>query len=658
MENRLNQTHIKSRYMLFTNKIKKYIILLLMLMVGRITAQAQIIQPTWWFGVSSAANFNFYDGSTQTLNNSLVVPTAFHKGFGIRPYGSVLLEYRPASVWGVALNVGYDGRGAKYNNVVAPCNCLATLQTNTSYVVVEPSLRYTIPQSSLYFFAGPSVAFNLTKDFTYTQVKQTDTKAEMSNMRNTLVSGQVGLGFDFKTSSATSLNQVSLSPFVSFHPYFGREPRNIESWSITTVRAGIALKFGKAHKSATIVSTPPIIAERDIVFSVRGPKAVPLKRQVSETLPLLNAIFFDEVSVSIPGRYVTLTPQQAGGFKEDVLQKETTENMTGRSARQLNVYHNVLNILGDRMRTNPGTTIALSGASAAGVADGRAYAESVKQYLVTAFGIDGSRIVTRARIKPVQPSEQPGGNKELALLRAEDTRVDIESTSPELLLEVGGGMMKPVQIMATQVDPLDSRVVFNADGAKDLLSSWSINITNDAGITQQYGPYTSDMESVPGSAILGNSPTGDYKVTLNGTTKKGAAVQKQSTIHLIRYEDKLLTGLRYSIVFGFDKAQSIQSYNAFLSGTVAPLITDGSNVIIHGHTDVIGETDYNQKLSDSRALHTKKVIEAALAKAGKGGVTYEVFGFGEDDSHSPFDNTLPEERFYNRTVIIDIIPNK
>ena len=85
--------------MLHINKIKKFIILLLVLSGTGITVQAQITRPTWWFGLSGAANANFYEGTTQTLNSSLVAPTALHKGFGIRPYGSVLIEYRPAGVW-------------------------------------------------------------------------------------------------------------------------------------------------------------------------------------------------------------------------------------------------------------------------------------------------------------------------------------------------------------------------------------------------------------------------------------------------------------------------------------------------------------------------------------------------------------------------------
>ena len=88
---------------------------------------------------------------------------------------------------------------------------------------------------------------------------------------------------------------------------------------------------------------------------------------------------------------------------------------------------------------------------------------------------------------------------------------------------------------------------------------------------------------------------------------------------------------------------------------VAPLIPDGGSVIIHGHTDNIGEEGHNLKLSKDRSEETMNVLQRVLAKAGRK-VKFDTYGFGEDERRAPFDNRLPEERFYNRTVIIDIVP--
>ena len=89
---------------------------------------------------------------------------------------------------------------------------------------------------------------------------------------------------------------------------------------------------------------------------------------------------------------------------------------------------------------------------------------------------------------------------------------------------------------------------------------------------------------------------------------------------------------------------------------VTSKIPVGSKVIIHGHTDIIGGEAYNLNLSASRANDVRAIIEKALAKSGRTDVQFEVNGFGEDENKSPFENKTPEERFYNRTVIIDIVP--
>ena len=647
----------------------KFAFLFLMLLLAGITGNAQKIQrtqPVWWFGESGAANFNTYRGTTQMLNSDITVPTAFHKGDGVKPYLSLLTEYRPNKVWGGMLNVAYDNRGGKFDDVLAPCNCAADLTTNISYITVEPSLRLAPFSSAFYIFAGPTLSFNVSKAFTYTQEKQTDVKGDWSDIHKTVFSAQAGAGIDIPVSAATSATQMTVSPFVSFLTDFGHEPRSVESWSFYTVRAGIALKFGTSRKSlpAKTIEDPvtiiPAAKEKDVQFSVRAPKVVPLTRQVKETFPLINSVFFNMGSTEIPSRYVQLSSAQATSFKEDQLQQGQPDNLNrGRSARQLAVYHNILNIIGDRMRSNPQSTISLVGASDKNPTEGKMLAENIKQYLVNAFGIDASRINTEGRDKPLIPSEQPGATNELTLLHEGDRRVDIVSTSPELLMQVGGitsPFLKPVQISSVQEDPLDNHVIFNADGASESLNSWSVDVTDEQGNVQYYGPYTQDQESVPGKTILGNNTQGNYTISMIGETKSGQTIKKESSVSLMKMDNPKQEGLRYSILFDFDKSTSIATYQNFLTDIVTPLIPENGTVIVHGHTDIIGEEKYNLNLSNERATGAQKIIEQALSKAGKKGVKFETYGFGEDTNMAPFENNLPEERFYNRTVIIDIIP--
>jgi outer membrane protein OmpA-like peptidoglycan-associated protein len=647
------------------------IILSTLILIGiQSTLHAQEIlftKPSWWFGVAGAGNFNYYQGYTQELNSDLVVPTPFHRGSGVGLYLSPLLEYhRPDSKLGFMLQVGYDNRKGKFDHEYTPCNCPADLSTNLSYFTMEPSLRFTPFKFDLYFYGGPRLAFNVANSFTYKQ-GPASLDPEFSNMKKSIFSMQIGAGYDVPLSSQNKETQYVISPFVSFHPYFGQDPRSIETWNVTTLRVGAALKFGRGHKNpAPVVTAPPakvvVVPEPEVKFSVYSPTNIPVDRRVRETFPIRNYVFFDLGSTEIPDRYVLITKDQVKDFRTDRLEVFTPKHLSGRSQRQMTAYYNVLNILGDRMGRFPSTIVRLSGASMEGIEDGLAMAESVKRYLVSVFGIDASRINTEGRLKPIIPSEQPGGTKELDLLREGDRRVSIWSESPEILMEYQTGPntpLAPVEIIVVQEAPLDSYVSFNVEGAKEAFSSWSLEIRDETGKVQKFGPYTQEKVSIPGKSILGTRPKGDYLVTMVGHTKSGKTVRKETSVHMVLWKpSETEEGMRFSVLFEFNQSEAITIYEKYLTDIVTPKIPKGGTVIIHGHTDIIGDEVTNMTLSLARANDVRGIIESALSKAGRSDVKFEVYGFGEDENLSPFENNYPEERFYNRTVIIDIIPAK
>ncbi len=468
----------------------------------------------------------------------------------------------------------------------------------------------------------------------------------------------IGLGLEIPLSPRVSLDitggyNYSFNDNLNYYRFVGENASHSDAWY--SIGIGLNVALSATEKAVTV-------AERDVQFSVRSPKIVPVQRKVRETLPLRNYVFFDEGSTEIPNRYVLLTKDQAASFKEEQLQEAQPKELTGRSRRQLNAYHNILNTVGDRLRRYPGATVSLIGASEKGPEDGRALAESIKKYLVNVFGIDGSRIGTEGRDKPLIPSEQPGGTKELGLLRAEDRRVNIESSSPDMLLQFESrqpDLLKPVQIISVQDDPLDSYVLFTVTGASELLASWSLELRDETGNVQHFGPFTRDYEHISGKSILGDRTKSDYKVVMVGQTKSGKMVRKEGSLSLLRKEaPKDESGLRFSVLYRFDISKATSGYEKFLVDVVTPLIPEGSNVIIHGHTDIIGEEEHNLNLSRDRAHDVQNILERALSNAGKQKVSFETYGFGADVHSEPFENDLPEERCYNRTVIIDIVPGK
>lgn len=658
------------------NKTIRIIFLSVLLSIGIATGvkaqEIQRTQPKFWIGVSGAANFNFYTGTTQTLNSSVKSPTAFHDGFGVRPYGSFLMEYRPNSVLGFMMNFGYDDRSAQFDDVLAPCNCPATLRTRLKYLTAEPSIRIAPFSNGFYVFLGGIVSYNIANSFTYSQEikpelnKFNTTEGDFSDTKKVLIGGQVGLGYDILLSNQNDKTQVSISPFAAYIPYFGQSPRSSESWSISTARAGIAIKFGRGKELPLILKTevlPTVVETKtpDVSLEVKTPKPLPNLHLVREILPLRNYIFFNQGNTNIPTRYILLTKEKATAFRETQLQ-DCEKNSGSRSSRQLTVYYNILNIMGDRMRMNPTSNILLIGSSAGnGPEIGLANANSAKAYLVNIFGIDPSRIKTEGRSEPLLPSVKAGATQELDLLKEGDNRVDIVSTSSELMLLVKGTSplcLKPVEVKARDKTKTNEQVSVDVVGAKEAFKSWSVEITDQNNKKQNFGPFTSEHENISAEGLLIDNSAGTYKLVMTGETKTGKKITKESTFNLSREKDNDIEELRYSILFEFDNSNSVILYEKFLKEIVAPAIPANSKVIISGHSDKIGAEAYNLKLSKERAYDAQKNLEIGLLSLGTNGVVFETTGYGEDFTTAPFDNILPEERFYNRTVLIDIVPNK
>ncbi len=269
---------MESRKAWFLNNLSiKSLILTTLILAGIITPiqaqEAQYSKPSLWLGAAAGANFNFYRGSTQNISSNVTSQVAFHDGNGIGLYVAPLIEfYRPDSRWGVMLQAGYDGRGGKFDQVFSPCNCPRDLSTNLSYITIEPSLRLAPIKSNFYLFAGPRFAFNFDKSFTYIQgtnpeypeqVAPAEIKGNMSNVNNTLISMQIGAGYDVFLTKEKKRTQVIFSPFIAFQPYFGQNPRSTETWNITTIRAGASLKIGNGR----LLPVSEKVAEKDTMFN-------------------------------------------------------------------------------------------------------------------------------------------------------------------------------------------------------------------------------------------------------------------------------------------------------------------------------------------------------------------------------------------------------
>jgi outer membrane protein OmpA-like peptidoglycan-associated protein len=216
--------------------------------------------------------------------------------------------------------------------------------------------------------------------------------------------------------------------------------------------------------------------------------------------------------------------------------------------------------------------------------------------------------------------------------------------------------MQPFNSRNAEARATEPSVLFTAAGAQDQLQYWWIDVTNN-GTALHYGPYTRDTILLPVSALPGDARQGMYTIEMGGTTRDSQAIHKSTRLSL-QPAPAPAAGTRYAVLFDFNSFKALTANRQFLENTIAPLVTDSSTVIIHGHADIIGNEVRNRSLSNNRVNEARQLLEAALNAKGRKGVKFEYYGFGQDKIMSPFGNQLPEERFYNRTVIIDIIQGR
>ncbi len=623
---------------------------------------------SWWFGLYGAANINLFSGEMHDLGTTALTNVAANTGFdggnGIGLGLGGIIEYNNGGLLGGNLMLGYDNKSITFDTE-NPDNASPTgrraedLATRISYFTIEPNLRFNLGSRFLHATIGPSFRVLLSKgfDYTFTDVSTgaaSTVKGDLPNLRSFLLGGQAGIGYDIPLRDSRVGTQILLTPFAQFHlsqNLLDVPDGNTNSFSVNSVRAGIQLKFGSAH-------VPPGTGGGELAgadFSVRAPNVVTESRRLNETFPLRNYIFFDAGSTEIPSRYRQITNGES--FREDQLIKPSAETggseaMQVRSRRQMEVYYNAINVFGDRLRRNPSATIKLVGSANGDANTGRVLAEKVRDYLVRTFSIDAKRITVQGTAQPAHRSGSGATQGEdKKMVDAENYRVEI-STSPE-------DLMKPVNITSVQEEPIDNDVVITIPNRDDV-AYWNVTVTERGGTPRQYGPYrNTTVARIDSKDLLGTKRDGRYTVQVELTTKDNQTAKgPDREFRLVRSDEgEEAVGQRYSILFEFDDSKTVQTYEQFLGQTVAPAIPNGASVIIHGHTDGVGDPDYNSRLSQRRSEEAQRVLTRELTKQGKT-VTFDTYGFGEDERRAPFNNTLPEQRYYNRTVVIEVVPGR
>jgi len=622
----------------------------------------------WWYGPYLGVNVNLFSGQLHDLSGNdvnVANPTGFDGGSGLGLGFGGLLEYNSGELLGGNVFLGYDSRHVNFDVKNERRDSLTRranedLSTGLAYVTIEPNLRVNLANRFFHLLVGPSFAINIANGYDYSFVDTASVgvtrSSDLASVRSFVIGGQLGVGYDIPIKGPNASPQILVTPFAEFR--FGQgllDPPSgsRDDFGINTIRVGAQLKFGTP-------TVPPIITGDDehvSGFSVRAPNVVTSSRRLQETFPLRNYVFFDAGSTVLPERYRQLTKSDASAFREDQMVRSTVQTggsdpLMGRSRRQMEVYYNVLNIFADRMRRSPSARITLSGSANGDAEAGTKMAQNTKDYLVTTFGIDANRIAVEGKGMPTHRSGTGSSlGEDKKLLEAENYRVEISGQPQDLF--------QPLSIVSMQDEPIDNDIVLSVPD-DDKIASWRAEITEQGEMPKIFGPFTNrSIARIDSKSLLGTKTEARYTAKAMILWKDGKeTTTDEEDFRLVRSDDdEEESGTRYSILFEFDESKTVETYRDFLVKTVAPSIPDGASVIIHGHTDVSGDPDYNARLAQKRCDAAREILQTELTRLGRK-ATFDSYGFGEDERRSPFNNTLPEQRYYNRTVVIEVVPGR
>ncbi|HBA70883.1 MAG TPA: hypothetical protein DCZ63_01395 [Geobacter sp.] len=364
--------------------------------------------------------------------------------------------------------------------------------------------------------------------------------------------------------------------------------------------------------------------------------------------PMLAHIYFAKGAGEILPRYVRfISPGETAGFEE--------HKFTGT----LEKYYQDLNIIGKRLTDKPESKITLIGCNDnTGNEKGNKKlstirAEAVRDYLKTIWSIAPERMTIEARNLPAKPS-----SIKLKEGQAENRRVEIVSSDPAILAPIRS------TYLSTKID--ESTLTLRTDIVAPYgIASWNITVSNVSGTLAGLAGKSTPAKEIRIPLIYKDlkalASGGDItvKVELKGIkgqsmvlTSDPVKIDFISTSQLLAQKKNLRVQEKYALVlFDFDK-ETIDIPNQNIVNTIVTRIKTlpQATVEIVGHTDTIGTEQYNQKLSERRALAVNKLLSAGFGDALGDRIRYS--GVGPD---SPlFDNLSPEARNFNRTVTITL----
>lgn len=665
-----------SMFVRMTHTTRLLLCVTLAVCITDLAAQPTVAQPTYEAGVVAGGAYNIHSAQFSKLGTFPSCCPEFTGGSGLGWYAGAWYGWRltpsvtllgrltASSEQGL---LSYQERSfvADLRDTAKVVNALFQhdLRASLLSIGIEPLLAVRVV-GSLDLMIGARAGVVVTRRF-----QQTETLTEPADYGAFLGDDRVWVDTQADIPLASTLRFTGVAgvryvlpvgrrgnsffaPELSVHlPLSG--VANSVTWSVTQVRLGIAFGWAPAPPDAplpppsppppppVIAFAPPLVNVRLVGIDVDGSELPDQSVRVEQTQvttlhPMLGHVYFDDAQSVLPNRYRT-------GIERA---RRDTLRLLPREALHAELY-----FIAQRMARNPHARLTLTGTTAGIGADQgarltRARALSVRDMLVE-LGVAGDRIDVQSRSTP-QKMTSASDTAESRLAIEENRRVEIVASSPDI--------MAPLTLGSTDVDvsPSSYRIVSSIASVLPITSA-SIELRQAERVLTR-----ADRPRVPGDTIevtlsdddiaaLSDEPlvaTVIARDSIGQTSSAQATVRVEvSAISKGRVENLGTTQIeRYQLIlFDFNDV-TVSGANARLLALIRSRISPTTRVRIVGATDVMGSSEYNADLSLRRAREVARQLQISDP---------EIVGSGEQDSR--FDNSLPEGRAYNRTVIVELI---
>ncbi|MEY2719856.1 MAG: hypothetical protein RLZZ273_1222 [Bacteroidota bacterium] len=441
----------------------------------------------------------------------------------------------------------------------------------------------------------------------------------------------------------------------------------------------LRLDVSVMFKSAPVLVTPPPpptvrhrmlaadlkLKARDAAGSLADTAVIDVTQALgTRVYSLLPFIFFSRGSAVIDRRYDQRTTDQTLAYRPTTSVVLADTSSASDTKATLELYYNLLNIVGRRMRTDyPDAKLSIKGycdnqgveRNNVGLSLQRAVA--VRDYLRDVWQIDTTRLaVSAGLLSPTAASTTMLDERDRADGHEENRRVELESTITEVL--------DPVVISDTLLSITRPAVIALPSIISDSTDhDWMIETVCSStaprfelrGNASPLPQYTFDSSACP---IVGGAEQRDITSTLHVSAHDGRHVDATATLPVatrtrtvyMRRTDGDTIQYRYRLTqFEYNKQRMLSAQSSIIQRYITPMLPANARVNIYGYTDRKGPAELNLKLAQERVNETQTAFHTVQS------LTTLAVGEGSDVLAAPFANNTPEGRLYNRTVEVRVL---